>query len=136
MYRKFKNKKVKMEGLTFDSKKEFTRWKQLIELQKKGVISNLNRQVSFVLIPPQKLVPFQPNERAVTYIADFVYLDNNALVIEDVKSKVTKKQPEYIIKRKLVKYFYCGGDLEIGYKKAKEKFKEMIFDTVKFNEFE
>ena len=79
----------------------------------------MQRQVKFVLLPKQD------GERFVTYIADFVYLQNDCLVIEDVKSKITKKQPEYIIKRKLFKFMYCSKNLD----KVNENFqvKDMIF---------
>lgn len=94
---KFRN--VRRNG--FDSKKEEGRWQQLLFLQKAGKIHNLRRQVKFELIPAQ----YQDGrcvERAVTYYADFTYMEGNRLVVEDVKSKITRKQPEYIIKRKLL----------------------------------
>ena len=65
-------------------------------------IKDLERQVKFVLIPAQyengKLI-----ERAVTYIADFVYTDvkTGEKVVEDTKGMRTK---EYILKRKMMLY--------------------------------
>lgn len=50
-----------------------------------------------------------PNERGMTYIADFVYIENKVTVIEDVKSEETRQNPDYIIKRKLTKLKYCTG---------------------------
>ena len=43
-------------------------------------------------------------EKAVKYIADFAYeyRSTGCTVIEYVKSPITRKQPEYIIKRKLM----------------------------------
>ena len=99
---KFKSKKIKVDDLVFDSKKEYQRWLELVELEKNGDIKFLKRQVKFVLLPKQQ------GERAVTYIADHLYKYGEILVIEDVKSKITKKQPDYIIKRKLLKYFYVN----------------------------
>ena len=99
---KFKSKKIKVDDLVFDSKKEYQRWLELVELEKNGDIKFLKRQVKFVLLPKQQ------EERAVTYIADHVYKYGEILVVEDVKSKITKKQPDYIIKRKLFKYFYVN----------------------------
>ena len=54
------------------------------------------------------LETFVETERAVFYYADFVYLEvrTNKMVVEDVKSPATKKNKEYIIKRKLFKYLY------------------------------
>ena len=94
---KFRN--VRRNG--FDSKKEEGRWQQLLFLQKAGKIHNLRRQVKFELIPAQ----YQDErcvERAVTYRADFTYMEGNRLVVEDVKSKITRMQSDYIIKRKLM----------------------------------
>lgn len=98
---KFRN--VRRNG--FDSKKEEGRFQQLLFLQKAGKIHNLRRQVKFELIPAQ----YQDGrcvERAVTYRADFTYMEGNRLVVEDVKSKITRKQPEYIIKRKLLLWIH------------------------------
>jgi len=94
---KFRN--VRRNG--FDSKKEEGRWQQLLFLQKAGKIHNLRRQVKFELIPAQ----YQDGrcvERAVNYYADFTYMEGNRLVVEDVKSKITRMQSDYIIKRKLM----------------------------------
>lgn len=95
--RKFRN--VPRNG--FDSGKEEGRWQQLLFLQKAGKIHNLRRQVKFELIPAQ----YQDGrcvERACSYIADFTYMEGNRLVVEDVKSKITRMQSDYIIKRKLM----------------------------------
>lgn len=94
-----KYRNIKRNG--FDSRKEEDRWNQLVFLQKAGKIRDLRRQVKFELIPAQ----YQDGrclERAVNYYADFTYLEGNRLVVEDVKSRITRKQPEYVIKRKLM----------------------------------
>ena len=67
--RKFNNKKITINGITFDSKKEASRYLGLIKLQEKGVIHDLKTQVKFELIPKQK------GERSCNYVADFVYKD-------------------------------------------------------------
>lgn len=96
-YRKYSNKKVVTEsGIKYDSKREAKRGAELELLEKIGAISNLERQKKFEIIPKQD------GERACTYVADFVYLDEHGnMVIEDVKGMRT---PEYIIKRKLMKW--------------------------------
>ena len=48
---KFFNKKVTIGGIKFDSKKEGERWLVLLDMQKKGVISDLQRQVEWEIIP-------------------------------------------------------------------------------------
>lgn len=93
---KYKNEKIKRDGETFDSKKEYLRWCDLKLLERAGEITDLRRQVKYDLIPKQE------GERAVSYIADFVYKDRDGLtIVEDTKGVRT---PEYIIKRKLMLY--------------------------------
>jgi len=98
---KYSNKKTEIDGVVFDSFKEGNRYKELILLQRAGEIEDLKIQVPFELIPKQK------GERAVKYIADFVYYDNKKqqMIVEDVKSIATKTK-DYIIKRKLMKQIY------------------------------
>jgi hypothetical protein len=76
--------------------KEANRWCELKMLEKAGLIKDLQRQVKFELIPKQD------GERAVHYVADFVYVEDGKKIVEDVKSAVTKKNKEYVIKRKLL----------------------------------
>lgn len=95
---KYGNKKIVVDGITFDSKKEAQRWAELKLLERAHVITNLQRQVTFVLIPKQVREGYCV-ERACTYKADFVYKANGKTVVEDVKGIKTK---EYIIKRKLM----------------------------------
>jgi hypothetical protein len=73
---------------------------ELCLLQRAGEISDLKRQVPFELIPKQE------GERAVKYIADFVYTERGKQVVEDVKSSATRKKAEYVIKRKLMRYIH------------------------------
>lgn len=81
------------DGIKHDSRKEANRWCELKLLQRAGEISDLKRQVKFELIPKQE------GERACTYVADFVYIENGKKVVEDVKGKRTEV---YKIKRKLM----------------------------------
>lgn len=99
---KYNARKVRIDGITFDSKAEADRYAQLVLLQRAGKISNLQRQVEFVLIPAQK-IDRKCVERACKYKADFVYLENGKRVVEDVKGLKTK---DYIIKRKLMLYVH------------------------------
>lgn len=104
MYRtKYKNQKVMLDGIKFDSKKERNRYSELKMLEQIGAISNLKLQEEFVLIPTQRENGKKGKviERAVKYKADFTYIDTETdkLVVEDTKGV---KTPEYIIKRKLM----------------------------------
>ena len=85
----------------YDSKKESKRAQALRLLERAGEVSHLEEQVTFELIPKQE------GERAVKYIADFVYhIPGGHTVVEDVKSPITRKNPDYIIKRKLMKFIH------------------------------
>ncbi len=122
MYRKYNNRKIIVDGITFDSKKEAKRYKELKMLERSGIIHDLKRQVKYVLIPAQ----YEPSgevytkgkekgkpkkgkltERECAYYADFVYYRNDEIIVEDVKGY--KKGGAYnifSIKRKLMLYVY------------------------------
>ena len=99
---KYYSRKVKMNGVVYDSKKEANRWCELSLLAKAGKITNLQRQVKYELIPAQR-IDGKVVERACTYVADFVYERDGKLVVEDTKGFKTK---DYIIKRKLLLYVH------------------------------
>ena len=108
---KYHSQKVSIAQEIFDSKKEARRWLELKNMESHGLISGLQRQKKFVLVPAQ----YEPDtkgprggkikgkllEREVAYYADFVYFDEQEkdFVIEDTKGVRTA---EYIIKRKLM----------------------------------
>ena len=86
------------------SLKERNRAAVLELMQKKGLISGLQKQVVYNLIPAQYGVVDGKKrclERACTYRADFVYFDERTkeLVVEDTKGV---RPTEYVIKRKLM----------------------------------
>lgn len=90
---KYNAKKTTVDGIAFDSAREAHRYKQLALMVKAGAIKDLQLQVRYHLIPKQD------GERAVDYIADFVYMENGALMVEDSKGVRTR---DYVIKRKLM----------------------------------
>lgn len=97
--RKYRNEPTELDGIKFDSRAEAKRWAELKIMEKAGQVSQLRRQVPFVLIPPTDR-PSGGKERECSYIADFVYTRRDGVrVCEDVKGT---KTPEYIIKRKLM----------------------------------
>jgi hypothetical protein len=116
---KYNSRKAVVDGITFDSGREAERYAQLKLLQKAGKISGLSMQVRFDLLPAQfeetcgefytkgqkKGLPKRGKciEKAVTYIADFVYCENGRMIVEDAKGCRTK---DYIIKRKLFRWRY------------------------------
>lgn len=110
---KYGSKKVTIDGITFDSQKEARRFRELSLLERAGKVTDLKRQVTFLLIPCQ----YEPDtigvrggvkrgkliEREVSYVADFVYTEDGKQIVEDTKGFKTK---DYIIKRKLMLYIH------------------------------
>lgn len=97
---KYNSKKITVDGVKFDSKREYKRWCELQVLERAGKIADLDRQVKFELIPSQR-VDGKVVERPVYYVADFVYVDTatSKKVAEDSKGFKTR---DYVIKRKLM----------------------------------
>lgn len=101
-YNKFKNKKVLLDGYTFDSKKEARRYVKLKELQGRGEISDLELQTRFTL--QDKYVKNGKKIKAIEYVADFVYKDSEGnQIVEDCKGFRT---PIYKLKKKIFEYRY------------------------------
>lgn len=110
---KYGNRRVVVGSEVFDSKKEFNRYLELKQMQDSGQISNLERQVKYVLIPSQYVQGYYDTrgkyikkrkclERELGYYADFQYIKDGQVVVEDVKSPMTRKLAAYVIKRKLM----------------------------------
>lgn len=95
---KYNSRKLTINGQTFDSQREYWRYRELLLLERAGAIAGLQRQVKFELIPSQ-CIGGKVVERACDYVADFVYMQNGQRVVEDSKGC---KTPDYIIKRKLM----------------------------------
>lgn len=107
---KFKAKKTSYNGITYDSKKEKKRALELELMQKNGKISELKRQVKFILQDSFKLIDKSKKSGfktilAIRYIADFTYFDcvKNCFVIEDVKGYRTR---DFNIKWKMLEYLH------------------------------
>ena len=95
---KYKAKKVIVDGITFDSKKEARRYQELKLLERAGVIKDLSLQPNFLL--QDKFKYKGKTERKIEYIADFQYyiIKDKKWVIEDVKGF---KTDVYKLKKKL-----------------------------------
>lgn len=100
---KYHNQKVTVDGITFDSVKEASRWQELQLMERAGEIVGLVRQARIELVPKTNM--FRP----VYYVADFVYFDKqkNKTVYEDVKGVRTDV---YRLKKKLL---YWRHQIEI-----------------------
>lgn len=92
---KYGNRKyIDAEGRTHDSTKEYRRWCELELREKAGEVSQLRRQVPFACVVNGVLV--------CQYIADAVYVEGAAMIVEDCKSPPTRAKPEYRLKLKLM----------------------------------
>ena len=114
MKSKYGNKKATYNGMTFDSKKEMYRYIRLKSMQEEGLISDLRMQVPYEIIPAvyeEETVQMKTKvktvtkcvQRAVHYLADFVYKDKDGNeVVEDAKGMRTEK---YLLKKKMMRAF-------------------------------
>lgn len=93
--RKYRNIKVVSDGVTFDSKLELKRWKELVLLERAGEIGMLERQVPYRLEVNGMLV--------CRMVVDFRYQQGTETVLEDTKSPSTARERSYRIKKKLLK---------------------------------
>ena len=96
-YSKYHAKKTVVDGHTFHSKKEASRYTELKFLQKAGSIKGLELQPKFDFV--------HNGIKICRYIADFRYIDVDLdqVIIEDVKGVLTQL---YKIKKKLLRAFY------------------------------
>ena len=102
---KYHNKRIVTQDGKFDSQREYSRWCELKLMQRAGLITDLQRQVRFNLVPAQRAPGKRGRvlEHAVDYVADFVYTVDGQQVVEDSKGA---KTPDYIIKRKLMLWLH------------------------------
>ena len=100
---KYRNEKTVVNGITFDSKKEANRYKDLKLMEKAGKIRAIRIQFPCRLVANGIYI--------CDYIADFVYRDQETGkdVVEDAKGVRTK---EYRLKAKLFEACYGFKILE------------------------
>lgn len=116
---KYGNKKTSVYGIMFDSKKEAQRYMELKLMQDNGLITNLELQKKYLLIPAQ----YEPSdevykkgmhkgekkkgkliEKEISYYADFdYYTKEGEHIVEDTKGIRTK---EYVLKRKMMLFVH------------------------------
>jgi hypothetical protein len=92
---KYRAKRTVVDGISFHSEIEATRYATLKLMVRCGDISHLVLQPKFELHVNGQLV--------CSYIADFAYFEGENRVVEDVKGMVL---PEYKLKRSLMKAVY------------------------------
>ena len=122
---KYGNNKIKNAFGTYDSELEWARYVFLSNRQKEGEISDLRRQVEYLLIPAQYGTEIRHLktkdkevkvllERPCSYIADFVYERNGKTIVEDCKGEDKKykgkrfstQTADFKIKKKLMLYIH------------------------------
>ena len=92
---KYGNTTVTFDGHRFDSKKEGLRYLVLADMARHGEIEELALQPRF----PVEI----EGKKICTYVADFQYLKDGELIVEDVKGVRT---PVYRLKKKMVEALY------------------------------
>jgi hypothetical protein len=99
---KYKNRRVVKAGESFDSKREYLRHLVLLDMQKRGEITNLQRQVPFDLMVN--------GVKVGKYIADWTYTQRKpffGFVIDDCKGVQT---PLFVLKWKMLKAMRGEGN--------------------------
>ena len=101
---KFNAKRTTVDNITFHSKGEARRYAELKLMERAGLIQNLELQPKFML-----LEAFTDEDgvrhRAITYTADFRYMENGFFIVEDFKGRETEV---FKLKRKLFASRYPG----------------------------
>lgn len=105
---KFNAVKKTVDGIKFDSTREAKRYEELKLLVRAGKIKSLRVQVSYPLVKSVKYKNAKRAKPEMIYTADFEYWDieNNELVVEDVKSVATAKLTDYIMRRHMMLAFH------------------------------
>lgn len=100
---KYGNKKVLIDGIKFDSKKEANRYLELQLMEDTDYITDLELQKKFELIPSYEINGRKI--RAMNYMCDFYYFDlmTGKYIVEDVKGYRTEI---YKLKKKMFEYKY------------------------------
>lgn len=91
-------------GVSFRSKKEEKRYWELMDLLESGEISDLKLEPQFTLLEGYRK-PDGSRVKRLHYTADFSYIEDGKLVVEDVKSAPTKTEA-YGIRKTLMKDKY------------------------------
>jgi hypothetical protein len=104
MKHKYRAKATTVDGIAFASKGEARRYGELKLLERAGKIASLELQPGFQLQPKFRDAA-GASHRAITYVADFRYYDEEiaAWVVEDFKGFET---PVFKLKKKLFLFAY------------------------------
>ena len=114
---KYNAKKVVIDGIEFDSTKEGKRYLVLKKAQEDGIISELTLQPRWDALPAKKEIYIEHLKtkdkiksrvivRPIQYTADFSYIKDGKLVVEDVKPCKGLISRDLPLRVKLMKYFH------------------------------
>lgn len=124
---KYNAKKVIIDGIGFDSEKEGKRYVVLKKAQEDGIISDLELQPQYIILPAIKGTRVKhfkrkPDEieeytiqQPIRYTADFRYVKNEEVIVEDIKGSRYTVSRDLPLRLKLMRYFN-GIDVRIVYK--------------------
>lgn len=117
--KKYNNTKIEFDNIKFDSKREMKRYLVLKEAQDKGIITDLELQPKYELIPAireeyikhlktKDKVETRTVQLAITYTADFRYKKDGITVVEDVKASpnMAALDQKFLLKEKMFRYFF------------------------------
>lgn len=105
---KYKNTKIVVDNIKFDSVLEANRYQELKLLERAGTITDLELQPRFLLQDS-----FKKNGRTfkkIEYVADFQYIENGKTIVEDVKGLQTDV---FKLKHKIFEKVYPDLELKI-----------------------
>lgn len=136
---KFFSKSYENEYGKFDSLAEADRYLVLADMQERGLIHDLRPHVSFEIIPKlTKMVAKQLKTKvkyveqtvslAAKYTCDSVYRQNGVVIIEEVKSKITLHEPDYILRKKLMLHLINKWNKEC---EEQYEFRELVLEPPK-----
>ena len=115
---KYNAKKVVLDGIEFDSETEGKRYLTLKKAQEEGIISDLELQPQYIILPAIKgerikhfkRIPDRIEEytiqQPVKYTADFRYVKDGQIVVEDVKGSKFTMSRDLPLRIKMMKYFH------------------------------
>ena len=120
---KYGNKKVVVDGITFDSKSEAAYYKKMLRDQEAGLVKEFNMQKTYTLLDKFEHPKTGKAVRAIKYIADFevIYPDGRVEVV-DIKGF---KTPIYRLKEKLFMFRYNIPIICLKYYARKNEFVEV-----------
>lgn len=124
---KYNAKKVFFDGVVFDSTAEMKRYIVLKKAHEDGVITDLELQPQYIILPAIKgerikhfkRIPDRVEEyiiqQPVKYTADFRYVKDGQTVVEDVKGSKFTMSRDLPLRIKMMKYFH-GIDVKLVFK--------------------